>query len=430
MIKTKNILTLLLSTCLFLTGLLLSSCDDDDDADVNAPLNIKTSGFVMVGTTASETALVKYVEELPSATIDISDGIDFPEFFPRSLHDHAIFLARPGQSATGFSKYVVNENGELIEEGVLPTTSESSFTIAVRDAQTGVFHDLATPDEIRVFNPTTLEITGNIDMSAGFVPGDINQSYQRFLLRGDDLFAPIRGNGGNVSFNSFIVHQANLSTNTFVGDTQRDGNGQNQILYITGFGQSVVDESGNLYITDAGNFEGAGIFARVNKIPAGSNEIDTDYVFEPTRVLNPNNIFLPTFTELRYIGNNKAVAVVNAQTPQAAIDIVNSAGGILNLSEVQRDEIFGILSSAESALWCELDLEVQTVTPIQGIPGLGVFDVGVVFEHNGEIFLPVVAVSTAENAYYRYNPASGTAEKAFDVTGATIQGIYNLANNN
>ena len=430
MIKTKNILTLLLSTCLFLTGLLLSSCDDDDDADVNAPLNIKTSGFVIVGITASETALVKYVEELPSATIDLSDGVDFPQFLPNALYDHAMFLKRPGQSATGFSKYVVNENGELVEEGVLPTTSSESFRISVRDAETGVFHDLATPDEIRVFNPTTLEITGSIDMTAGFVPGDINQSYQRFMFRGDDVFSPIRGNGGDVSFTSFIVHQANLSTNTFVGDTQRDGDGQSTILHLYSFGQNVVDESGNLYITDAGTFQGTGIFARINKIPAGSNEIDDSYVFEPVRVLNPSNILLPTFTGLNYIGNNKAVALVNATTPMEVLVYINSRPDPQNLSPEETEEVFRILSEAASAEWCELDLEAITVTPIPNIPALGIFDSGYIFTHDGEVYLPVTNENTNENAYYKYNPASGAAEKAFDVTGATIDGIYNLANNN
>ena len=423
MTKTKNRLTLLWGTCLLFTGLVLNSCDDDDDAVVNAPLNIKTSGFVIVGITASETALVKYVEELPSESIDLSDGVDFPQFVPNSLYDHAMFLARPGQSTTGFSKYVVNENGELVEAGVLPTTSSESFRIAVRDDETGVFHDLATPDEIRVFNPTTLEITGSIDMTAGFVPGDINQSYQRFMFRGDDVFSPIRGNGGRESFSSFIVHQANLSTNTFVGDTQREGDGQSTILHLYAFGQNVVDESGNLYVTDAGTFQGTGIFARINKIPAGSNEIDESYVFEPVRVLNPANILLPTFTGLRYIGNNKAVALVNATTPVEVLEYINSRPDPQNLSPEERDQVFLILTGAASAVWCELDLEAITVTPIPNIPSLGIFDSGSVFTHDGEVYLPVVNENTPENAYYKYNPGTGASEKAFDVNGATIEGV-------
>ena len=424
----KNRLFYYVSACLLLTGLLATSCSSDDDApDVGS--EIKTSGFVIVGITSSESVRAKYVEELPTGTVDLSDGVDFPNFRPTTLFDHAMFLARPDGSGN-FSKYVVNENEELVEIGTLPTNSNNSFRIAVRDAETGVFHDLQTPGSITVFNPTTLESTRTIDMSAGFVPGGIAQSYQRFMFRGDDVFSPIRGNAGQVSFTSFIVHQANLSTYTFVGDTQRDGDGQGRIFHLTDFGQNVVDESGNLYITDAGTFDGTGIFARINKIPAGSNEIDDSYVFEPVRVLNPANVLLPTFSSLRYIGNNKAVALVNASTPPEVLEFIQSRPDPQNLSPEEEMQAFAILEDAESAVWCELDLEALSVTPIPDIPAFGIFDSGDIFEHNGDIYLPVVAKNTMINAYYRYNPSTGAAEKAFDVAGGDIQGVYNLANDN
>ncbi|MEO0528554.1 MAG: hypothetical protein AAFZ89_15080, partial [Bacteroidota bacterium] len=269
---------------------------------------------------------------------------------------------------------------------------------------------------------------GTIDMTAGFVPDDIGQRYQRFMFRGDDVFAPVRGNVNGESFTSFIVHQANLATNTFVGDTQRDGNGVSEIVSLNSFGQSLVDEAGNFYVADAGNINGAGIFARLNRINAGSNEIDPTYVFEPVRVLNPANIFLPTFSDFTYISNGRAIARVNAETPQAAIDIVTAAGGVQNLSDEQIQQILGILFTAESAVWCELDVNALTVTPISGIPALGIFAGGTVFSFDGEFYLPVS--TETENGYYRYDPTSGAAVKAFEVTGAAVSGVFNIANTN
>ncbi len=413
-------------------ALVLGSCSSSDDLDPEAPIDPpevpvnKSSGFVVVGTTTNETALVKYYEEIPTGTIDISDGKDFLQFFPTSLYDNALYLARPDESP-GFAKMVVNSEGEVVEEGIIPTVEGSSFRIQVKDSETGVFQDRATPNTITVFNPETLEVTGTIDMSAGFVPGDVDQRYQRFVFRGNDIFAPIRGNDGAI-FPSFILHQSNLSSEAFVGDTQRDGNGVSPINTLNNFGQNLIDPMGNLYIGDAGNFEGAGIPARINKIPAGSNEIDPGYIFEPATVLDPTNVFLPTFSGFNVLSDGTAFARVNSETPQAAIDIVLAAGGVQNLSPDQIQQIFGILFTAESSLWCALDLEAKTVTPIDGIPAVGIFAGGQMFVHNGEVYLPVT--TTTENAYYKWNPSTGATSKAFEVTGADISGVYNIANNN
>ncbi|WKN42997.1 hypothetical protein [Tunicatimonas pelagia] len=428
--KTHHTLFHLLSTATLAVGLLFTSCSEDDNSMTDGnPSGIRTSGFVIVGNTASNSSLVKYVEELPTGTIDLSDGTDFSSFDPRALYDHALFVTNPDPSG-GFAKYIVNEAGELVEAGTIPTVDANPFRLSVRDADVGVFQDLSTPNQITVFNPTTLAVTSTIDMSEGFVLNNANQRYTQFYFRGDELFASI--DNWPTEFTSFIVHQANLATNTFEGETQRDGNGTSTISQFTNYLHlSNLDEAGNLYLPDGGNYQGEGIPGRINRIPAGSDEIDPDYVFEPALELNPQNVFLPTFNHFYVTGNGQAIARVNAETPQAAIDIVTAAGGVQNLSDDQTQAILGILFSAASARWCILDLNAQTVTPITGIPPVTVFTRRDMFEHDGQFYLPVVVGGeNAENAYYRYDPSTGAAEKAFDVTGADLVGVFNLANNN
>lgn len=404
------------------------SCDDGfNDLEDNNVVQ-QTSGFVVVGTTASNTAVVKYFPEIPTGTVDITDGFGFQNFLPNSCVDHAIFLPRP-DGFPGFSKYIVGENGGLFEAGSIPTLNSGSFRIDARDSNFGVFQDRATSDNISVFNPTTMEVINGIDMTEGFVPDDIAQRYQRFIFRGDDVFAPIRGNVNGEIFTSFILHQANLASGQFVGDTQRDGNGVAQITTFNDFGQSLIDPAGNLYVTDAGNFTGQGVAAAVSRIPPGSNEIDPSYNFLPSVILNPANVFLPIFVGFKVLPNGQAIARVNASVPDEVVAILVSVGfNIANLTLEQIDTIFNILFTSESASWCVLDLDAQTVTPIPGVPPTGVFSASTTFFHEGGIYLPVA--TQAENGFYRYDWTTEEASEAFQVTGADISIVVNIANDN
>lgn len=424
--KGFNHLILLGLLCAFAFGACKKEVIEDD---TEPEIIRKSSGFIVTGTTSSGNSLVKYFDELPTGTVDLSEGKDFAEFWPTAIYNNSIYLTRTDK-ASGFAKMYVNEQGEIVEEKVIPTVDEGSFRIAVKDAETGVFQDRATPNLITIFNPSTLTIEGTIDMSAGIDPIDsLEQRYQRFVFRGDDVFAPIRANSGE-TFSGFYLHQANLTSRSYVGSTFIEAPFSGGVLTVNNFGQGMVDEMGNLYFQDGGAI-GTGTFSRIYKIPAGSNQIDTSYVFEPVRLLNPGNIFYPTMNGFKLVGNGKAIARVNAETPQAAVDIVVNAGGVSNVIADQNllNQVLNILFTAESAEWCELDLSSQTVTPIAGAPKLGAnAGGGVTFELNGEIYFPIATVS--EQAYYKYTPGSPSATKAFDVVGADLAGAYNIANNN
>ena len=408
--------------CLLSLLMFFSACSDDDDSSVpepDDPVN-KRTGFVSHGFTSSGSRIMKYFEELPTGTVDISDGTDFVNPTIQSVHNGALFTRRPDGSP-GFSKMVVNAGGEIIEEAFIPLSSPG-IGISVRDSLTGVFEDPANPDIIRVFNPTTFEVTGSIDMSAGFVPGDVPQQYAAFIFRGDDVFAPITGSDGTI-FTDMIVHQANLSTNTFVGDTRREGNGSGSIT-PSGSAQG-LDAAGNLYLPDVGNLLGDDISARLNKIPAGSSQIDPTYVFEPGVTLNPQNMLFPLFFGFRFLESGKAIALVNSEIPQEVQDIITDAGGFANLTAEQFVQVQLIVVEAETGLWCEIEVDAMTVTPIDGIPVTKLFDRFSVFEYNGDAYLQVNAA--AESALYRWNPTTGAVSKAFVMTGLNVPVFYNIA---
>lgn len=416
----RRLLTITTVVLLATLTLLLASCDDED---MTTPVEEnKTSGFVVNVQTPAETNLVKYFEEFPSGTIDLSDGKDFQRFFPNDAFDGALFLPNPDGSAS-FSRVVVNGRGEVVVDATAPVVDESSLRIKVKDAETGLFHDRNTPAQLTIFDPRDMSIKANIDMSNGLAPRP--QRYQEFFFRENEVFASIRGND-NVSFDSTIVHRADLSSGTYLSTLTKNSGAA---LNTFGFGERAIDESGNIYVTDGGDVLRGNPIASILKIPSGSDVFDPGYDFNPALVANPSNTLLATFSGFKYFQNNQAFAIVATETPQALIDLVTSVGGNpANLSEAQVQQALGILFSAENGRWSVLDLQAQTVTPIEGVPNLSPFATSVILEANGQIYLPVT--TDAENAYYSYDPATGQASKALDIVGGELIGIYNLANNN
>ena len=401
----------------------LQACDNNDPEPADPQEQRLTTGFIISGLAPDESVLVKYYEELPSGTVDLSDGKDFQQFFPVDAYGGALFTARPDGSA-GFAKIMVDGNGEVIEDSFISTVDEGSFQIAVRDENTGVFQDRNFPNRITVFDPSTMTESGTIDMSAGIVPDNIPQRYQTFYFRNEEVFAPLRGNEGE-TYDSLVVHVANLSTGTYSRTISFDGGRANP---YNDFGQNDIDEDGNLYIPDQGDVNTA-TPASLHKIPAGSDTFDPDYEFNIAVALNPSNVFLPIFRGFYYVADGMALALVATSTPQEVIDVVTAAGGVQNLSPDQIQQVLGLLFTAENGRWCKVDVNAQTVTPIDGIPSQSVFATAVIAETDGKLLLPIT--TPAINALYSYDPVTDDTEKVFDVTaGGALIGVYNIANNN
>ncbi len=426
---------------LFLLALLITinACSDDDNGPDDPTIERRTSGFVIVGTTGSGNALVKYVEELPTSTIDLSDGQDFGNFTPQGLQENAIFLSKPDGS-NGFAKMAVNQDGEVVEIGDIDISGDGGAgrALAIRDANLGVYSDPNDAATLVVFNPATLEVTGTIDLSAGSIPGNISRRYDRLLFRGDNVFAPVRGLNAE-SFSELIVHVADVSSNTFVGETEREGNGIAPITFLTSsVGGNLTDDNGDFYFGDAGNNgrQGTGTggaFARINRIPAGSNQIDDSYTFEPGLVLNPQNLILPTQNYFEIIGSGRALAYVNTTIPNEALALIASApnGNPANLEPDQITQLTIIIDQGVTYRWCELDLASQSVTPIANIPEGTRLGASRIFEHDGSFYLSIA--SGANATIYQYDPATSTAVEAFTVIGANLDGprggVYNLSSN-
>ncbi|MEM6804660.1 MAG: PKD domain-containing protein [Bacteroidota bacterium] len=400
---------------------------DTETATVTVELNPenqrKTDGFVVVGQTEDQSWFAQYFEELPDGTVDITQGTAFQQFFALSVINGAIYLARTDGSP-GFAKLGINGNGEFVEDGIISTVSAQSFVIAARDAEFGVFHDRADPDVVNTFNPTTMQVTGSIDMSlANAVVDTAAVRYQDFIFRGTtDIFAPMREDaGGNVP--NMTMGRINISAGAVTENAVFEGLGGVFFLNSSRFHE---DENGNLYITHTGNISIPTVSGGILKIPAGSNDYDPNYEFKVPEVNNPAITGLGSFmTAFNYYQNDIGFALINEELDPRILQLVNDRGGFQNLTPEDFQQIQQWLFTSPTGAIVKVNVVTQTVEKIDNLPPVSVFD------NAGINFLggtPYFSVSNPNfNSLFRYNEADNTVTKVFDMTGAAISTVIDLS---
>lgn len=411
--------------CLVLVAF-LAACGDDD---VN-PSDLRlTEGYLVYGANEDGTTIfVRYFDEIPSGTVDLSQGQAFQNFFLVDVFDGA-FWTQQVNAENGFSKMGVDGNGVIVEEGVLPTTGANAFVLRIRDSNTGVFIDPNDLTQVRVFDPQTLSVTGNIDLS-GAALFDERQAPElgvsSAVIRNDDVFVSYAGGTGPL-----------LDNFTLVRGSISGGNLGNQLNSTTGptftFNplHRLADEQGNLYVHHTGNLTPVlfgGNTGGVLRIPAGSSEFDANYDF---RVTTDPSLLLQSMRAFSYYQNGIAYAHIGIETPQEVVDILISVGGNpADLSQEQIDQILLLLNTSANAAWVELDLNAQTVRVLPGLPRINPFAATNAYWIDNVPHFPIVNPIDNINAVYKYDPATGESSKVFDVTGATVTAIVDLSANN
>lgn len=326
---------------------LFVACSNDDDS-IDLSDERLAEGYIVTGFTADNTVLARYFEELPSGTIDLTQGQAFQRFFPFDVYDGAVYIQNP--VANGFSKMVVNGNGEIIQEGTIPTTGKDAFMVRIRDSNTGVFVDPNDFSEVNIFNPQTLQLRGSIDLSAApiFTNPPPVLGLGSMVVRDDDVFLVMSGGNGPLLDNYTMV-RGSISSGT-LGNQLNATTGPtftfNPVYRLT-------NEQGDLYIHHQGNLSPAPLSntGGVLRIPTGSNEFDPNYDFRVT--LDPT-LILQSMRAFAYYQQGIAYAHIGLETPPEVVDILVSVGGaIQNLTEAQRDQILVLLNTSENGGWVE-----------------------------------------------------------------------------
>ncbi|MEL6835580.1 MAG: PKD domain-containing protein [Bacteroidota bacterium] len=402
---------------------------DNSDEDTQSitvmkdPENVRlTTGFIVTAQTEEGSWFAQYFEELPTGVVDITQGTAFQTFFPLSVLDGAIYMARPDGSA-GFAKLGVNGNGEIVEDGIISTISDESFVIAVRDKDFGLFHDRNDPNVINTFNPTSMQVTGTIDMTVANAAHPDPVRYQDFIFRGsNEVFAPMRLEaGGNVD--NVALPRIDISAGAAVDVAEFEDAGN---LVVLNSSRRFFDESGNFYYWHAGDIGFPTISGAILKINAGQNDYDPTYNFKVPEVYSPQVTGAGSFlSAFNYYKDGRGFALVNTALDPQIFALIQERGGVQNLTDEDFQMIQFWLFNSPTGEIVEVDLDTQSASAISGLPAISVFDnSSIIFLGEDEPYFSISNPSV--NALFRYDEG-GTATKVFDLTGAQITTVVDLS---
>lgn len=409
----------------------LWGCDKEGDTKPGEDSKYYDSGVVLSAYTGAGGRAGYYAGYYGSleeaASIDLTQKSAYTNLWVFGKLDRYLY----GVSTSGENKFVkmgVSKTTGIIEEVASFPLSGPSYFALVCNKDVGVvtqFNDL----DLILFNPTTMEQTGTIDMSkaTNINPQNRRYTYYSGVYRPGDnrlfmfYWTDDPTTGLYYEESKIYVEVINLNTKQWEKTISYDGG-----MYAISRGKEnpVIDEQGNIYVTCQGSYglDGAvGPYAtklsrpQILKISASTNDFDPAYSFNPLDKLGYNNLMIQTLTGTIYDANGTAYACVNAtdESPQL-LQLIYKYATTGQLMEDEQAQLFNLAFYSVSQRWVRLDLNAQTASVINDIPATGSFMYPSSYKHNGKLYFQYYDGTVS--GFYSYDPAANKAQKAVTVT--------------
>jgi len=419
----KRILFALLLTAAFI------SCDDED-APVDNSL-YQTKGYFVTSfseSTAGYTYYGGYYESLPgSAAVDLTAKSAYNSVIIRAKHKEYLY----GSSLQGentVTKLAVSKDGKLTEVGGFPLTSFLGNIKIIND-NLGVYVQWGSTPQLGLFNPATMEKMGEIDMSKAFRNPDFERNYYRHVVyrpQDNRLFLALITDSNKTSqfydATDIYVEVVNLTTKQWEKTAIYHGAMEPETF---GSENSIVDESGNIYIFTQGSYGLDGKMGptaprssrpQILKIPAGATEFDAGYSFNPVDTFGQGNLLVQLMMGGIYDSNGIAYVAISAasESPRILELVMKFAQG--TITEDEYKELRNAVFYSQNQRWVKVNLVAKTVEAIADIPLTAAYSYPFTYKYDGKFYLQFNATSEKTSGFYEYDPATGKAQKAVNVS--------------
>ncbi|MBD1419983.1 hypothetical protein [Sphingobacterium chuzhouense] len=413
-------------------SLTFSSCKSDDPD----PEQEGSEKYVIMTlsdrTTGQKAGYTSAFDEFPTGTISNvgATSLEGEGMGGWRTHGNNIYkMFRTADYATGIEKLNISANGIVTAGAFIASKNQAEAAkyfgtgnFVIKDDNLGYYWDAAEPMKIQKFNPSTMQNTGSLDLTAavnehGESETGINFRAvgQKFLaIKGNKLYANITyakntSTQGQVGFfddffpNVYIA-VIDLNNESYENIIEIEDTGS--IAYINENHMYDFDTNGDLYIVTQGR-SAIGGKSKIVRIKANESDIDQawELKFSDFRAAD-NGKFVGVFAN-----NGKLIVTLNTETL--------TGGGTGNIN---RGNIWKFYS---------VDVANPEFKEITGIPaGTNPGAAMAATEVDGKIYLRCAQLNTNDgedeykNGYYEYNPSSNSASLAFEVNvGGAVSGF-------
>lgn len=396
--KAFTLSALLLATFFF------KSCSDDD-TDPNGSLGDEQ--FVLVVTTdqANRSGVLLTFDEMPSGEIDpsamasiASGGTGVSGF----VYGDAIYEDNNFAGDRGIQKLTFDASGELTDAGFI--LGASPFEM-ISETKGYYWNSELNPNALQTFNPSTMQRTGEIDLSSALEPyitEEVVSVYIGFFLKEANglLYATVDFQDENFVpvMDSTFVMTFDINTDTFkewiiYPDFRSLGyyNAQHGIRYVNDA------EDGYLYL---------GTWSQENQIPnatvlrirAGETEFDPNFKVSVNDLVGDRGFMIGGTTYM----NGKLYGMA--------------------MDERVEDDYSNMDPAFTNFFAYEIDVTTQEMEKIEGIPGGWFGSTLAPFRYNDKIYFYVT--QSDYQGVHSYNPITGDTEEVFTLASGNLNEVY------
>ena len=292
---------------LFLISLsvFLTACDKDNDEPTQPEAAVNYALMVTGGTSPNQTTYFLGTKELPTGSVGTSTAAEFTSSGMMFKYGKCAYVTTFGAPAT-LRKYSFDPQGKPTELASFIMQGLKTFGAVDFISETEAYaasNGYGGVPKLVKFNPTTMQITGTIDLSSLEKKNATQVFYLGMTHRDDQIFM-----GCNYQ-NGF----SNLADSVYVAVISRTSgkveklisDGRTGMIWTAGTasgfaaGSLVQDENGDIYVQGTGN--GTTVPSGVIRIKKGSSTFDKDYF------LNLKSATGSDCLGLMYYGNGKAL---------------------------------------------------------------------------------------------------------------------------
>lgn len=424
----KNILL-----SIIMATVLLTACEKNEVTEQESLY--KESGYLVSSvneSTGGFTYYAGYFDALPgTATVDMSTKSTYNYFYSRAEWKNFMFgLNLKGENV--LTKIAVGKDGKMVEVSGIPLLSYLNKVQIISD-NLAIYTVWGNDKFVGMFNPTTMEKLGEIDMSKA-KKFDVNERnyYISAAYRKQDnrLFLSLLTDNQKTSqyydATDIFVEVVNLTTKQW----EKTITFKNASYPSTrGNEHPIVDESGNIYIFTQGSYglDGnmgprAAKYSRpqILKIPASGTDFDASYSFNPVDVIGQQNLLVQLMLGAIYDSNGIAYSCVSAQSESTRILELVTKYAQGKITETEFLELRNAIFYSPNQRWVKLDLNAKTVTPIADIPFTAGFGYPNAYKYDGKFYFQYNTPDDKTTGYYEYNPTTNKSQRVVVLSNGGI----------